>query len=59
MLFVSQGVFHLIEDDTTARVILNLIERNPYVTHTHLKMDSIKDVVRLVQPLCYFMTIVL
>ncbi|MPC42185.1 hypothetical protein E2C01_035799 [Portunus trituberculatus] len=45
------------KDGTTARVILNLKELNPYVTHTHFKIDSFKDVVRLVQPQCFFMTI--
>ena len=32
-------------------------ELNPFVTHTHLNMDSFKDMVRLVQPRCFFMTI--
>ena len=34
MLLCFPRCFHFIEDDTIARVILNLIELNPYVTHT-------------------------
>ena len=55
--FVSNVFPTLKKDGTSARVILNLKELNPYVTHTHFKMDSFKDVVRLVQPKCFFMTI--
>ena len=55
--FYSNVFPTLKKDGTSARVILNLKELNPYVTHTHFKMDSFKDVVRLVQPQCYFMTI--
>ena len=55
--FYSNVFPTLKKDGITARVILNLKELNPYVTHTHFKMDSFKDVVRLVQPQCFFMTI--
>ena len=44
-------------DGPTARVILTLTELNPFVAHTHFKLDSFKDVVRLVRPQCFFMTI--
>ena len=52
------NIFPTIMKDGTARVILNLKELNEHITHVHFKMDSIKDVIQLIQPNCFFSTIV-
>lgn len=58
---VSRGffstVFPVFKTDGSARVILNLKELNDYVKYFHFKMDTIKDVVQLVHPNCYFNTV--
>lgn len=51
------NVFPVIKKDGTARVILNLRDLNPFVKYSHFKMDSIKDVIHLIQKNCYFMTV--
>ena len=53
--FVS-NVFPTIKKDGSARVILNLKELNEHVPHIHFKMDSIKDVIQLIHPNCFFST---
>lgn len=44
------NVFPVIKADGSARVILNLRDLNEYITHVHFKMESITDVINLVQP---------
>ena len=51
------NVFPIINPDGTARVILNLKNFNEYITHVHFKMESISDVINLVQHNCYFMSV--
>ncbi|KAK4303876.1 hypothetical protein Pmani_024127 [Petrolisthes manimaculis] len=51
------NVFPTFKIDGLARVILNLKELNNYVKYSHIKMDTIKDVIQLVHPSCYFMTV--
>ena len=43
--------------DGTTRVILNLKDLNKHITHFLFKMDTLKEVVQLIQPNCFFMTI--
>lgn len=54
--FVS-NVFPTVKKDGSARVILNLRELNAYVEHVHFKLDTLKDVLTLIHPNCFFMTI--
>lgn len=54
--FVS-NIFPTIKKDGTARVILNLKELNNYVKHVHFKMDTVKDVISLIQPRYFFVSI--
>lgn len=51
------NVFPVLKKDGTARVILNLRDLNPYIKYYHFKMDSITDVVNLIQRNCYFITV--
>ena len=51
------NVFPTFKKDGSARVILNLKELNNYVQYSHFKMDSIQDVLQLVQPNCFFATV--
>ncbi|KAK3881370.1 hypothetical protein Pcinc_014187 [Petrolisthes cinctipes] len=51
------NVFPTFKKDGSARVILNLKELNNYVKYSHFKMDSIKDVIQLVHPSSYFVTV--
>lgn len=54
--FFSNG-FPTFKKDGSARVILNLRDFNPFVKYFHFKMDSIHDVIQLVHPNCFFMTV--
>ena len=49
--------FPVVKSDGTVRVILNLKHLNEHITHVHFKMESFKDVVHLIQPNCFFITI--
>ena len=40
-----------------ARGILNLRDFNEYLPHLHFKMESIKDVIHLIYPNCFVMTV--
>ena len=51
------NIFPVIKADGTARVILNLKVLNEYITHVHFKMESVSDVLNLVQHNCYFMSV--
>ena len=51
------NIFPTRKRDGTTRVILNSKEFNKCVTHTHFKISSIKDVISLIHPNCFFMTI--
>ena len=51
--FVS-NVFPTMKKDGTARVILNLSNLNLSVSYAHFKMDSVKDVIDLVQPNLFY-----
>lgn len=50
-------IFPVIKRDGSTRVILNLKDLNTYVTFAHFKMETIKDVLQLISPSCFFMTI--
>ena len=54
--FVS-NVFPTVKRDGTARIILNLKELNAHVEHVHFKLDTLRDVLPLIHPNCFFMTI--
>lgn len=51
------NVFPIIKADGSARVILNLKELNEYIPVVHFKMETIRDVLHLISPTCYFMTV--
>ena len=51
------NVFPVLKADGTARVILNLKDLNRYITHVHFKMESVSDVINLVHPNCFFMSV--
>ena len=51
------NIFPTFKKDGSSRVILNLKELNEYIIHIHFQMDSIKDVIQLIFPNCYFMTV--
>lgn len=51
------NVFPVIKADGTASVILNLKDLNECIPYVHLKMESISDVINIVQQNCYFMSI--
>ena len=51
------NVFPIVKPDGTARVILNLSDLNLSIKYVHFKMDTIKDVINLVYPNCFFMTV--
>lgn len=54
--FVS-NIFPIIKKDGTARVILNFKELNNYVKHVHFKMDTVKEVISLIQHHYFFASI--
>lgn len=51
------NIFPTIKKDGSARVILNLRELNEFITFIHFKMETIADVLSMISPNCYFMTI--
>lgn len=51
------NIFPTPKKDGTCRVILNLKELNPFVRYEHFKLDSITDVINLIHPMCFFVTI--
>lgn len=51
------NIFPVIKKDGSARIILNLRELNEYITFAHFKMETIADVLPMISPNCYFMTI--
>lgn len=54
--FIS-NVSPTIKKDGTARVILNMKDRNNHVEHFHFKLNTLKDVIPLIYPTCFFTTI--
>ena len=48
------NVFPCIKSVGPARIILNLSKLNLCVDHVHFKMDTLKDVLDLISPGCYF-----
>ena len=52
------NVFPILKKDGTARVILNLKDLNPHVEHIHFNLDTLKDVMPLISPNCFFMSVV-
>lgn len=50
------NVFPTLKKDETARVILNLTELHDHIPHVHFKMDTLKEVIKLIQPDYYFAT---
>ena len=48
------NIFPCIKSVGPARIILNLSELNLFVDHVHFKMDTLKDVLDLIFPGCYF-----
>lgn len=51
------NVFPTLKKDGTARVILNLKELNDHVEHIHFKLDTLKDVIPLIHPNCFFISL--
>ena len=51
------NVFPTLKKDGTARIILNLRELNDFVSHVHFKMDTLHDVIPLIQHNSFFCTI--
>lgn len=51
------NIFPVIKPDGSARIILNLKELNKCIAFSHFKMDTIRDVLNLVFPGCFFMTV--
>ena len=49
--------FPVIKDNGSARIILNLKELNTCIAFSHFKMDTIRDVLNLIFPSCFFMTV--
>lgn len=50
------NVFPFTKIDGTTRVILNLKELNNHITHIHFKLDTLKDVIQLIHPHCFIIT---
>ena len=48
------NVFPVIKPDGSARVILNLRDLNGFIPHVHFKMESVYDVINLVQKKLFF-----
>ena len=51
------NVFPTLKKDGTARVILNLKELNDHIEHVHFKLDTLKNVIPLIHPRCFFMSL--
>ena len=51
------NIFPVIKPDGSARIILNLKELNKCIAFSHFKMDTIRDVLNLIFPSCFFMTV--
>ena len=51
------NIFPVIKPDGTARLILNLKDFNLTIRHEHFKMDTIREVITLIYPNCYFVTV--
>ena len=53
----TSSCYTVIKKDGSARVILNLKELNDFIVCAHFKMDTIKNVLHLLFPNCFFMTV--
>ena len=51
------NIFPVIKKDGSARVILNLKELNKSIRFSHFKMDTVQDLLQMMFPLCYFLTV--
>lgn len=51
------NIFPIIKKDGSARVILNLKGLKNYIVFSHFKTDTIKDVIHLLFPNCFFMAV--
>ena len=51
------NIFPRFKQDGSARIILNLKRFNLHLEYIHFKMDTIRDVLDLIYPNCYFATI--
>lgn len=51
------NVFPRIKSDGSARVILNLKQFNKQMDKIHFKMDTLRDVIDLIYPNCYFASV--
>ena len=54
--FIS-NIFPTIKKDGTIRLILNLKELNGYIEHIHFKLDTLKDVIPLIHPNHFSLTV--
>ena len=51
------NVFPIIKPTGSARIILNLKDLNVHIPYCHFKMDTLRDVLPLIVPNCYFITV--
>ena len=51
------NVFLAIKADCTQGEFLNLWDVQVYILHVHFQMESVSDVINLVQNICFFMSI--
>ena len=51
------NIFPVMKPDGSARIILDLSILNNYVVYEHFKMDTLMDVIELISPKCFFITI--
>ena len=51
------NVFPIMKPTGPARIILNLKDLNIHVPYLHFKMDTLKDVLLLIFPNCFFVTV--
>ena len=48
------NIFPVLKPNGSARLILNLSNFNLHIRYEHFKMDTLKDVIQVIAPNCYF-----
>ena len=51
------NIFPVMKQDGSARIILDLSVLNKHVVYLHFKMDTLADVIEMIHPLCFFVTV--